>query len=74
MPPKVKLTNENRFWRRPNPRTTRVKLELKTLGIHPRRAMEQIVDYKHDPGNGYAKTHRKGLMPQLIPAPEKVAA
>lgn len=33
-----------------------VQIELKTLGVHPRRAMEQIVDYKHDPGNGYTKT------------------
>jgi len=33
-----------------------VQIELKTLGINPRRAMEQIVDYKNDPGNGYAKT------------------
>ena len=33
-----------------------VQVELKTLGIHPRRAMEQIVEYKHDPGNGYTKT------------------
>lgn len=33
-----------------------VQLELKTLGISPRRAMEQIVDYKNDPGNGYTKT------------------
>ncbi len=33
-----------------------VQVELKTLGIHPRRAMEQIVDYKNDPGNGYSKT------------------
>ncbi len=33
-----------------------VQIELKTLGISPRRAMEQIVDYKNDPGNGYAKT------------------
>lgn len=30
-----------------------VQIELKTLGINPRRAMEQIVDYKNDPGNGY---------------------
>jgi type I restriction enzyme, R subunit len=29
-----------------------VQIELKTLGISPRRAMEQIVDYKNDPGNG----------------------
>ena len=33
-----------------------VQIELKTLGISPRRAMEQIVDYKNDPGNGYPKT------------------
>ena len=33
-----------------------VQIELKTLGISPRRAMEQIVDYKRDPGNGYTKT------------------
>lgn len=33
-----------------------VQIELKTLGISPRRAMEQIVEYKHDPGNGYTKT------------------
>lgn len=33
-----------------------VQIELKTLGISPRRAMEQIVDYKNDPGNGYART------------------
>jgi type I restriction enzyme R subunit len=33
-----------------------VQIELKTLGINPRRAMEQIVDYKNDPGNGYTRT------------------
>ena len=33
-----------------------VQIELKTLGINPRRAMEQIVEYKHDPGNGYTRT------------------
>jgi type I restriction enzyme R subunit len=33
-----------------------VQVELKTLGISPRRAMEQIVEYKNDPGNGYTKT------------------
>jgi type I restriction enzyme R subunit len=33
-----------------------VQIELKTLGITPRRAMEQIVDYKNDPGNGYTRT------------------
>lgn len=33
-----------------------VQIELKTLGISPRRAMQQIVDYKADPGNGYTRT------------------
>ena len=33
-----------------------VQIELKTLSVNPKRAMEQIVDYKNDPGNGYAKT------------------
>ncbi len=33
-----------------------VQIELKTLSISPRRAMEQIVEYKNDPGNGYTKT------------------
>ena len=33
-----------------------VQVELKTIGISPRRAMEQIVDYKNDAGNGYTKT------------------
>ena len=33
-----------------------VQVELKTLGVDPRRAMEQIVEYKNDPGNGYTKT------------------
>ena len=32
------------------------QIELKTLGVNPRRAMEQIVEYKNDPGNGYTKT------------------
>jgi type I restriction enzyme R subunit len=30
-----------------------VQIALKALGLSPRRAMEQIVDYKNDPGNGY---------------------
>lgn len=30
-----------------------VQIELKNLQISPRRAMQQIVDYKNDPGNGY---------------------
>ncbi len=33
-----------------------VQIELKTLDISPRCAMQQIVDYKNDPGNGYSKT------------------
>ncbi|MCF6339119.1 MAG: type I restriction endonuclease subunit R, partial [Gammaproteobacteria bacterium] len=33
-----------------------VQIELKTLQISPRRAMEQIVTYKNDPGNGYSNT------------------
>jgi len=33
-----------------------VQIELKTLGISPRRAVEQIVTYKNDPGNGYSRT------------------
>ncbi|MBL8498176.1 type I restriction endonuclease subunit R [Nitrosomonas sp. JL21] len=33
-----------------------VQVELKSLQISPRRAMEQIVDYKNDPGNGYTNT------------------
>jgi len=33
-----------------------VQIELKSLGINPRRAMEQIVDYKNDSGNGYTWT------------------
>ena len=33
-----------------------VQIELKTLAISPRKAMQQIVEYKNDPGNGYGKT------------------
>ncbi len=33
-----------------------VQIELKTLALSPRRAMQQIVEYKNDPGNGYSKT------------------
>jgi len=33
-----------------------VQIELKTLAVSPRRAMQQIVDYKNDPGNAYGKT------------------
>jgi type I restriction enzyme R subunit len=33
-----------------------VQIELKTLAVSPRRAIQQIVDYKKDQGNGYGKT------------------
>lgn len=33
-----------------------VQIELKTLEISPRRAMQQIIDYKNDPGNGYSNS------------------
>ena len=33
-----------------------VQIELKTPTITPRRAMQQIVDYKNDLGNGYGRT------------------
>ncbi len=33
-----------------------VQIELKGLDISPRRAMQQIVDYKNDPGNGYTNS------------------
>lgn len=33
-----------------------VQVELKTLDVSPRRAMQQIVDYKTDPGNGYTNS------------------
>lgn len=33
-----------------------VQIELKTLAVSPRRAMQQIADYKSDPGNGYGRT------------------
>ncbi len=33
-----------------------VQIELKTLDVRPRRAMQQIVDYKNDQGNGYGNT------------------
>jgi type I restriction enzyme R subunit len=33
-----------------------VQIELKTLEISPRRAMQQIVDYKNDLGNGYTNS------------------
>lgn len=33
-----------------------VQIELKALDISPRRAMQQIVDYKADPGNGYSNS------------------
>lgn len=33
-----------------------VQIELKKLDISPRKAMQQIVDYKNDPGNGYTNS------------------
>ncbi|MEN9569198.1 MAG: hypothetical protein RL172_429, partial [Bacteroidota bacterium] len=33
-----------------------VQIELKSLQISTRRAMQQIVDYKNDPGNGYTNS------------------
>ncbi len=33
-----------------------VQIELKKLDVSHRKAMQQIVDYKNDPGNGYANT------------------
>jgi type I restriction enzyme R subunit len=33
-----------------------VQIELKKLDISPRKAMQQIVDYKNDPGNGYSNS------------------
>lgn len=33
-----------------------VQIELKTLEVSPRRAMQQIVDYKNDMGNGYTNS------------------
>lgn len=33
-----------------------VQIELKRLDVSPRKAMQQIVDYKNEPGNGYGNT------------------
>lgn len=33
-----------------------VQIELKTLGINTHRAIQQIVEYKSDPGNGYTNS------------------
>jgi type I restriction enzyme R subunit len=33
-----------------------VQVELKTLQVTPKRAMEQVVEYKNDPGNGYTNS------------------
>jgi type I restriction enzyme M protein len=41
------------------------QVELKTLGVSPRRAMQQIADYKADPGNGYLKD--QGAMAIILP-------
>ncbi len=33
-----------------------VQIELKSLAISPRRAMQQVVDYKNNAGNGFTRT------------------
>ncbi|MEO5368971.1 MAG: type I restriction endonuclease subunit R [Magnetococcus sp. DMHC-1] len=33
-----------------------VQIEMKSFSVSPRRAMQQIIDYKNDPGNGYGNT------------------
>jgi len=33
-----------------------VQIELKKVDVSPRKAMQQIVDYKNDPGNGYTNS------------------
>lgn len=33
-----------------------VQIELKSLHVTPKRAMEQIVEYKNDPGNGFTNS------------------
>ncbi|GIV26240.1 MAG: DEAD/DEAH box helicase [Bacteroidia bacterium] len=33
-----------------------VQIELKSLEVSPRKAMQQIVEYKSDPGNGYTNS------------------
>jgi len=33
-----------------------VQIELKSLHVSPRRAMQQIIEYRNDPGNGYGST------------------
>ena len=33
-----------------------VQIELKSLQVSPRRAMQQIIEYRNDPGNGYGNT------------------
>ncbi|MDR2232451.1 MAG: DEAD/DEAH box helicase family protein, partial [Tannerella sp.] len=33
-----------------------VQIELKSLDISPRKAIQQIVDYKNEPGNGYTNS------------------
>ncbi|RMF11690.1 MAG: type I restriction endonuclease subunit R, partial [Alphaproteobacteria bacterium] len=33
-----------------------VQIELKSLQVSPRRGMQQIIDYRNDPGNGYTNS------------------
>ena len=43
-----------------------VQVELKTLDVSPRRAMQQIVDYKNDSGNGYSNTLLCFVQPDIV--------
>lgn len=33
-----------------------VQIEIKSLHVSPRKAMQQIIDYRNDPGNGYGNS------------------
>jgi len=33
-----------------------VQIELKSLQVSPRKAIQQIIDYRNDPGNGYSNS------------------
>lgn len=33
-----------------------VQIELKSLQVSPRRAMQQVIDYRNDPGNGFGNS------------------
>ena len=36
------------------------QIKLKTLDVNPRRVIEQIVEYKNDPGNAYSQLFQTG--------------